>query len=100
MYTEDEAKEKWCPFGRVTDTDGVPSHNRFFSDASNQDVPQTMCIGPACMAWRWAGVASKARIERFKGYIANTGTTLAEALEAVPEDDTRRGYCGLSGEPK
>ena len=60
-----------------------------------------MCIGSACMAWRWADrVASKARLERIKGYLANTGTTLAEALEAVPEDDTRLGYCGLSGEPK
>lgn len=46
--TEDEAKKKWCPFGRSLDeyTEEV-AHNR-----SSRDEPVTFCLGSACMLWR------------------------------------------------
>ena len=47
-YTEEEAKKKWCPFGRVKGTQG--SFNR-----SNYDEPATKCLGSNCMMWKWFG---------------------------------------------
>ena len=44
--TEEEAKDKWCPFGKAT---GHGS-NRIGADNQIGTVP---CIASQCMAWRW-----------------------------------------------
>ena len=44
--TEEEAKTKWCPFGRMRDAYG--SFNR-----STYDEGITKCLGSKCMMWRW-----------------------------------------------
>lgn len=67
--TAEEANSKWCPMARS----GEPQRrgaNRWFSDSG---VPTlTMCVGSACMMWRWRNDTGEARTE---------------------------GYCGLAGKP-
>jgi hypothetical protein len=60
--TEAEAKTKWCPFARVggpmqSSAEGT-SYNRWQgSDGTTEAMLGenhiTLCIGSACMAWRW-----------------------------------------------
>lgn len=73
MHAEDEAKTKWCPFGRLSVTD-EPAANRW----GNGSDQETKCIGSGCMAWRW-------------GDKINVGHGGAKTIE--------RGYCGLAGRP-
>jgi hypothetical protein len=50
--TEEEAKTKWCPFARLTfSTEGFAAGNRF--DDCAWAEKRALCIGSACMAWRW-----------------------------------------------
>lgn len=42
MYTEAEAKEKWCP--QIHDDTG-----------RNPRIFNVDCLGSRCMAWRWIG---------------------------------------------
>jgi hypothetical protein len=44
--TEDEAKSKWCPFGRVGHRDGMALNDPNLPNFS------VRCHGSACMAWR------------------------------------------------
>jgi hypothetical protein len=84
--TENEAKEKWCPFARQLDwasespSVDIPAQMMFSAAnrylAPNNDFPR--CIGSDCMAWRWSpGVSG--------------GTS--EAFSSV------EGHCGLAGKP-
>jgi hypothetical protein len=55
--TEEQAKEKWCPFARR----GIISRhfiaggmNRVGDDSGEHTNPeQCRCIASQCMAWRW-----------------------------------------------
>lgn len=77
--TEDEAKEKWCPFSRTMGMKGeviMPAANRvFIYDGDNKlqfpHPEMCACIASKCMAWRWDG----------------------------PQDFNRPGHCGLAGRP-
>lgn len=71
--TEEEAKTKWCPFGRVEGpfVYGNPTVNRGEAEKS-----WTFCIASACMAWRGPGYCG-----------------LAGAIDfayPVPENQTRK----------
>jgi len=73
--TEDEAKTKWCPFMQIS-IDGMGARlasNRGYV-LKNEEKPSLMCMGSACMAWRWTDPLT------------------------VPQQD-RRGCCGLAGRP-
>ncbi|MGW8145077.1 MAG: hypothetical protein ACWGN2_11830 [Anaerolineales bacterium] len=73
MYTEDEAKTKWCPEYQVSGADGF--NNR-------DDVPgYPRCIASECMHWRWIIMP------------------MFDADTYLGEGQTDRGYCGLSGKP-
>lgn len=81
--TEDEAKTKWCPFARVGSfATGLGSINRgAHADGivRRSTLPdEAMCIGSACMAWRWL---SEQPIRR--GVVARTD-----------------GFCGPAGMPQ
>ena len=74
MICESDAEAKWCPFSRVLSTQGV--HNRVPRD-QRQDreavealVNAALCMGSACMAWRW-----------------------------VDPENSDEGYCGLVPNP-
>lgn len=75
--TEDEAKEKWCPFVRVTVRD----------DGAYIERPEGLCtircIASECMAWRKDGH----KLEPDKHHPN-------ELIETLPI-----GYCGLAGKP-
>jgi hypothetical protein len=46
--TEDEAKQRWCPFARYEAFKAGVNRSR--------DVPipkPTLCLASDCMAWRW-----------------------------------------------
>lgn len=47
MYTEEEAKAKWCPLI----TYAIPSAREIRNPGSSYDE----CLGSRCMAWRWIG---------------------------------------------
>lgn len=75
--TEDEARQKWCPFTRVASAIGG-SYNR-----DTQGVPPIVdrCIASECMAWR-----------SYEAYVSNE-------TNPVQRDLTTIGYCGLAGKP-
>lgn len=79
--TEEEAKDRWCPFARVNAADDLstPAVNRWGRGDPNDSI--TLCIASSCMMWRWDA-------------------------EPVPQpedgfDDKmvcERGHCGLAGD--
>lgn len=89
MYTEEQARSKWCPFSRTLDTDVHPLHgavgasvNREPGDYDrhgNETVVTSgrhRCIASECMAWRF--------------YTPKDWTDMS---------DPKKGFCGLSGAP-
>ena len=103
MYTEDEARTKWCPHSRVSlpfddDPGANPQHsmNRYAdwpdnlespSDASayNSRHPACFCVASQCMAWRW--IASPEQVAAGNLWQGNGPVTKAT------------GFCGLAGSP-
>jgi len=104
--TEDEAKTKWRPFARV-DTGGGNANNRWARSggtaAAAAGQAPMLCIGSACMAWRWQMTGShRAKIEAIREHRAKHNSSLQEANEAVERGWTDRpteGFCGLAGQP-
>lgn len=87
--TEDEAKTKWCPFAKPSETSALR-----YVDASR---PQhSLCIGSACMAWRWLPP-----LWEFRSYGGGTYTEPKEVngygVEGTPLP--REGFCGFAGPP-
>lgn len=76
VFTEDEAKNSWCPFARG---DSV-ARERVAGDGKYHN----RCIGSACMAWRWHAT-----------HINNPDDPTGDL---IPSGDTY-GYCGLAGAP-
>lgn len=78
--TEAEAKEKWCPMARVSyhspAVEGLfPAEQGYIGNREHSDGPiqSSLCIGSACMMWRWG---------------------------QEPDDDFEvegKGFCGLAG---
>jgi len=67
--TEDEAKRKWCPFGRVVSRVGPENLAGFNRSNDGRADHESLCLASGCMAWRWRATAD------------------------------RDGFCGLAGEP-
>ena len=74
--TEDQAREKWCPFARND-----------WGNRCEPPSPNILCIASDCMAWR----QTSAEYEGGVGF----GPT-PESRGAVM---VYRGYCGLAGKP-
>ena len=91
LVTEEEAREKWCPFGRIPWFDGpMEERPRYVVMASvnrpsmkltggKQQPNICRCIASECMAWQWVGERS-------------TGPARHETK--------RTGICGLAGRPE
>ena len=74
--TEDEAREKWCPFVRLQYDH--PAINRTW-DTPNPG--KCRCIASDCMAWRWAEQGHD-----------------PDDMPGIGEHPST-GYCGLAGKP-
>lgn len=92
IYTEDEAKTKWCPFARYA-TAAEPASNRWKQSAPESE-PHALnpipcrCIAWACMAFRPAGWRDK-----------DDGSISRDPCLADPKYAEPVGYCGLAGKP-
>ena len=75
--TEEEARKKWCPHGRVRSSSSA--YNR--SENYAVDGP-SKCIASDCMAWRWVK-------DPLIAFVANG--------KPVPDYKGEHGYCGLAG---
>lgn len=90
MITEAEAKTKWCPFANVY----VPYQNTGAAgnrglSTNNNLATLTLCVGSACMAWRWIEPGHKKWVPDDQhtddGYYQRQAPT--------------HGFCGLAGKP-
>lgn len=81
--TEDEAKEKWCPFARagIYAGNGAVAVNRHTMAVSDSD---TRCIGSGCMMWQQRMVTRKA--------VPADPPAMIEMVDVPPFAD---GHCGL-----
>ena len=75
--TEQEARKKWCPQGRVHSSAG--SYNR--TESRTVDGP-CKCIASDCMSWRW---------------IRDPLLNFVMEGKPVPDYTGEHGYCGLAG---
>lgn len=90
IYTEDEAKTKWCPFVRqaftpdnTTTPVALTAVNR-----SNVDVPNGQlfnCLGAGRAAWRWLTINQH-----------GTGVSIGREGD-IATGPKSKGYCGLAG---
>ena len=81
--TENEAREKWCPFARIgfSGRPGSAAVNRIMDVDSEKPAllnNVTPCIASDCMAWR--------------------DDKTANAVARSRMDNEDHGYCGLAGE--
>lgn len=99
MHTENEAREKWCPFARTLHREvfqentrqkkeqlGLESVNRLSTGLG----PFSCCIASECMAWRSGGPAWRDR---------ESGILFAAPPKQGESDKVQVGYCGLAGKP-
>lgn len=87
--TPAEARERWCPFGRVHISAELPGVAVALAavNMGKTESEGTPCRAAYCMAWRWAGWETKS-----SGWLVPN---------PEPEDRVgkRRGFCGLAGMP-
>ena len=100
MFTEDEAKKKWCPMAKtVAEGHPVTVNRRPGGEGAPDD--DCKCIASACMWWQW-GASPRVK----------SSATPVNGWEHVPADDEgnaerwlepqdqwearRRGFCGMT----
>ena len=118
MFTENEAKQRWCPFARIS-THSDTAKNRYPFDTDYSEKKSfACCIASDCMAWRRVPVDVRVAeawdivpndfLLGIKMYRAATGSSLADSkhwADAVKRGDelrpadSERGFCGLAGKP-
>lgn len=124
LTTVDSAKKKWCPAARVMNREGSGGGNRWDGSVLEADAPSgSLCMGAACMAWRWAqrqretrrlyhdDAGYTARMMDYRGSTDSEGWTYSHSdsdttgrrfdlLHRLPPDGLEPvGYCGLAGIP-
>lgn len=103
--TEDEAKTKWCPFARPGQVQPADCGELRGNRMMNGDVDGgALCIGSACMAWRWSeGKRTAAFLEAVQAHMKTQAkpnfNTAVQAVYADRAGEFARteGHCGLAG---
>ncbi len=95
--TEVEAKTKWCPHVRYLAVFRDAEGNRETAGCFNRGYEDTgldnsLCIGSACMMWRWHEPWTSSAEE-------GVGGDLVLRLSRKP-GEPKRGFCGLSARPE
>lgn len=96
IYTEDEAKTKWCPFVRMAVPSVSSGINRIYqafkewADGYDRNYMEDQennckCIGAECMAWRWLTINQH-----------GTGVSIGREAD-IAAGPKSKGYCGLAG---
>lgn len=93
LCTETEAAKKWCPMARAPGTMIDSDESRTFVTQNRGyqmggALPNCMCIGSRCMAWRFGH-------EMTTEQIAILGS--ADTLTRVGTKLSEKGYCGAFG---
>lgn len=120
MYTEAEAKTRWCPLSRAIVWNDSETLLAAGANLKADGEPASMCIASACMAWRVSApgqnlseakeyLAAGRFIEAIRAFRVATGLPLKEAkdaLESIRSGDREwpsaedKGFCGAFGNPK
>ena len=82
--TEEEAKNKWCPRTSLSGAGSVGEMEWHTNRPTFADVEAKgfdLCVGSACMAWRWDT----------ENHLRGGG------VHEISSDTS--GYCGLAGKP-
>lgn len=61
-YTEQQAKDKWCPVARVEDDTASANRNMCLGKQA-----ETSCLGSKCAVWRWYDLPEKPERRGFCG---------------------------------
>lgn len=111
--TEDEAKEKWCPWARYETGQGRTANRWRQSLPENEPhalnpVP-CRCIASACMAWRWTPITMTdehiAAVKKAAIDLDDKSASRVKASRDVADNPEKydlptkpfRGFCGLAG---
>lgn len=103
--TEEEAKEHWCPFGRVSEY-GYGTASPLCTAVNRcRDGSMTRCMASKCMAWKWAYYPDSVSDTAIFG----KGVPGLPGLDESDDPDTwytceimkknkspKRGFCGLT----
>jgi hypothetical protein len=108
--TEEEAKAKWCPFVRLTASQGEWHTNREGPASHLSEPGHALCIGSACMAWRHRDPQVEVRqtglgrmpVEPYERFVAEGWRQIQrppgeEGLFYERTISNGGGYCGLAG---
>ncbi len=93
--TEEEAKQRWCPFMRISGSnDGLDTmwHNNRPSFGDVDVKGFDLCITSACMAWR--GATKDVWVDP-DGILIGAGGIAPDGSYKIKDDAD--GYCGLAG---
>ncbi|MFA5951510.1 MAG: hypothetical protein WC807_14620 [Hyphomicrobium sp.] len=92
IYTEEEAKTKWCPETRTGLTAGMAVNHHVGGDVHEE----TRCIGSGCMMWRWkrGSVFHPAPPDP-----ANPTVAHFTEIENRGDYSKTHGFCGKAGRP-
>ena len=94
MYlTEDEARQKWCPFFRVTPKSSEPFALSNRGNPTKRDV-DAVCCASDCMAWRFGDPKFVPSEKPFVAVEYEPGKFRKDFADNVRVE---RGYCGLAG---
>ena len=95
MYTEEQAREKWCPFARIGFGMNAPDHTCLAATGNRVTTmdDECNCIASECMVWRWAGWW---KIDDY--WVSLNGPREIMSKPVPPTKEWERvGFCGLAG---